>query len=303
MVYTSCMQTMPAAIPARTERQAMDWSLVLISEGIDAVIERDPETFVWRLLVQAPDYPRAMDVIRKYRAENRPQLFQQQLPWSGLIFDWRCLVPIAIFVFLFAVEATGRGALSQAGMMHNQSVHAGQWWRLLTAVTLHGDMAHLTANATTGLILIGLAMGIYGGGTGLFASFLAGVGGNIAGLLVYPESHRGLGASGMIMGALGLLAAQWIALLKHGLTPRQLAIRGVLSGGLLLVLLGFSPQANVDVLAHVAGFFSGLILGVGLAFCPPNVRTSPWLDHTALLLCFGSASLAWWLALRAFGRV
>lgn len=297
------MQTTPAAIPARTERQAMDWSLVLVSEGIDAVMDRDPETFVWRLLVNAADYPRAMNAIRQYRAENRPHAWQQQLPWSGLIFDWRCLVPIVFFVFLFAVEATGRGDLSQAGMMHNQAVHAGEWWRLFTAVTLHGDMAHLAANATTGLILTGLVMGIYGAGTGLLAAFLAGVGGNLAGLLFYPEAHRGLGASGMIMGALGLLAAQWITLLKHGLTPRQLAIRGVLSGGLLLVLLGFSPQQNVDVLAHVAGFISGLLLGTVLALLPAKLRASRWLDHVSLLICCTLVTGAWWLALRASGRV
>lgn len=294
---------MPAAIPARTERQAMDWSLVLVSEGIDAVIDRDPETFVWRLLVNAADYPRAMNAIRHYRVENRSQVWQQQLPWSGLIFDWRCLVSIAFFVFLFAVEATGRGDLSKAGMMHNKAVHAGEWWRMFTAVTLHGDMAHLAANATTGLLLIGLAMGVYGGGTALLASFLAGVGGNIAGLLIYPEAHRGLGASGMIMGALGLLTAQWITLLKHGLTPRQLAIRGVLSGGLLLVLLGFSPQQNVDVLAHVAGFISGLLLGTILALLPAKLRASPWLDNASLLACCVLVTSTWWLALRAFGRV
>ena len=297
------MQTIPAAIPARTERQAMDWSLVLVSQGIEATIERDPETHVWRLLVSAPDYPRAMGVIREYRAENRQPIWTQQLPWTGLVFDWRCLVPIALFVFLFAVEATGRGDLSKAGMMSNKAVHAGDWWRLFTAVTLHGDLAHLAANATTGLILLGLAMGIYGPGLGLLASFLAGVGGNLAGLLFYPETHRGLGASGMIMGALGLLTAQWFTLLKHGLTARQLAIRGVLSGGLLLVLLGFSPQQNVDVLAHVAGFLSGLAIGVILTFCPTKVRTNVWLDRAALLLCFGSGSIAWWLALRWFGRV
>jgi len=296
------MQPMSAAIPARTERQAMDWSLVLVSQGIEATIERDPETYVWRLLVDAPDYPVAMRAIRDYRAENRQQIWQQQLPWTGLVFDWRCLVPIALFVFLFTVEATGRGDLSKAGMMSNKAVHAGESWRLFTAVTLHGDLAHLAANATTGLVLLGLAMGIYGGGVGLLSSFLAGVGGNLAGLLFYPETHRGLGASGMIMGALGLLTAQWFTLLKHGLTRRQFAIRGILSGGLLLVLLGFSPQQNVDVLAHVAGFLTGLALGVVLTLCPEKLRTSLWLDRAALLLCFGSGSVAWWMALRWFGR-
>ena len=298
------MQPMPATINARTERQAMDWSLVLVSQGIEAIIERDAESGAWRLVVDALEHQRALNSLRQYHIENRRKVvWQQQIPWTGLIFDWRCLLPISVFVFLFVVEAMGRGDLSKAGLMSNKAVHAGEWWRLFTAVTLHGDLAHLAANATTGLLLIGLTMGVYGAGIGLLMAFLAGVGGNLAGLLFYPETHRGLGASGMIMGALGLLAAQWLALLKHGITPRQLALRGVLSGGLLLVLLGFSPQQNVDVLAHVAGFLSGLLLGAALALCPPGFRLSRWLDHLGLLLSCGLVGGAWWSALRVFGRL
>jgi membrane associated rhomboid family serine protease len=292
------MQPMSAAIPVRTERQAMDWSLVLVSQGIESTIERDPEADLWRLVVDAPDYTKALRTLRQYRVENRHQVWRQQLPWTGLVFDWRSVVPLAFIVFLFAVEATGRGALQGAGMMDNRAVHAGQWWRLFTAVTLHGDLAHLAANVTTGLLLLGLAMGAVGPGVGLLAAFLAGAGGNLAGLLFYPDAHRGLGASGMVMGALGLLAAQWLTLLRHGLSPRQLVLRGVLSGCLLLVLLGFSPEHNVDVLAHVAGFGTGLALGTALALCPRNVLHGEWVDRTALVVVAGLAGTSWWLALR-----
>src|SRR5882672_6345740 len=191
------MQPMSAAIPVRTERQAMDWSLVLVSQGIETTIERDPEAGLWRLVVDAPNYTKALRTLRQYRVENRHQVWRQQLPWTGLVFDWRSVVPLAIIVFLFAVQATGRGDLQGAGMMDNKAVHAGQWWRLFTAVMLHGDLAHLTANVTTGLLLLGLTMGALGPGIGLLTAFLAGAGGNLAGLLFYPEAHRSLGASGM----------------------------------------------------------------------------------------------------------
>jgi membrane associated rhomboid family serine protease len=289
---------MSAAIPARTERQAMDWSLVLVSQGIEATVERDSETGRWQLVIDAPDYPRAMQAIRLYRTENRHQLWRHQLPWTGLVFDWRSVVPLAVIALLFAVDATGRADLQRAGVMDNNAVHAGQWWRLCTAVTLHGDLAHLTANLTTGLLLMGLAMGAMGPGLGLLASFLAGVGGNLVGLLFYADTHRGLGASGMVMGALGLLAAQWLALLRHGLTPRQLVVRGVLSGCLLLVLLGFSPDRRVDVLAHVAGFGTGLALGAILALCPREVLHNERADRTALAAIAGLVGACWWLALR-----
>lgn len=289
---------MSAAIPVRTERQAMDWSLVLVSQGIEATIERDAEADRWQLLIDAPDYPRALQAIRLYRAENRRQIWRQQLPWIGLPFDWRGILPLAVIAFLFAVEATGRGDLQSVAMMDNKAVHAGQWWRLFTAVMLHGDLAHLAANLTTGLLLLGLAMGALGPGIGLLACFLAGAGGNLAGLLFYSETHRSLGASGMVMGALGLLAAQWLVLLRHGLTPRQLVVRGVLSGGLLLVLLGFSPGRNVDVLAHVAGFGTGLLLGAVLALLPGSILNHRWFDRAALAAVLSLAGVTWWLALR-----
>jgi len=293
------MQPMPAIIPVRTERQAMDWSLVLVSQGIEATIQRDLNGEFWLLVVDGPDYQKALQAIRQYRSENRHRPWQQQLPWSGLVFDWRSVLPLLFLIFLFSVEAAGRGDLSTVGMMSNKAVHAGEWWRLFTAVTLHGDLPHLAANVTTGLLLLGLAMGTLGPGVGFLAAFLAGVGGNLAGLLFYPASHRGLGASGMVMGALGLLAAQWLSLLRHGLTPRQLAARGVLSGCLLLVLLGFSPAGNVDVLAHVAGFVTGLVLGGALTLCPPPLLHNARTDFSAATACIALVSTTWWLALRS----
>ncbi len=287
-----------ATIPTRSERQAMDWSLVLVSQGIDATIERAPEENSWQLIVNQPDYARAMQAIRQYRAENRRPRWRQELPWTGLVFDWRSLLPLLFLVFLFAVEASGRADLSDPGMMDNQAVRSGQWWRLFTAVMLHRDLTHLVANLTTGLWLLGLAMGAFGPGIGLLASFLAGVGGNLAGYFFYSETHRGLGASGMIMGALGLLAAQWLALLRRGFSPRQLALRGVLSAGLLLVLLGFSPENNVDVLAHVAGFGSGLILGAVLALGPDRLSQNATANGVAFGLCLALGGTVWWLALR-----
>lgn len=293
------MQPAFATIPVRSERQAMDWSLVLVSQGIEATIERNAEANAWHLVVNSPDYSRAVQAIRQYKAENPNRIWRQELPWTGLIFDWRCVLPMLFLVFLFALEAIRNANLSGAGMMHNESVHQGQWWRLFTAVTLHGDLAHLMANALTGLFLLGLAMGAYGPGVGLLGSFLAGVAGNVVGLIFYSSAHRGLGASGMVMGALGLLAAQSFTLLRHGLTPRQLAARGVLSGCLLLVLLGFSPAQNVDVLAHVAGFVAGLGFGAGLAFCPPNLPQNLGVQRIGLAVCFALIGVTWCFALRA----
>lgn len=292
------MQPALAIIPVPTEKQALDWSLVLVSQGIDTSIGCDPEVNSWQLIVPLNDHAQALRALTQYRSENQFRPWRQELPWTGLLFDGRSAVCMLPFVLLYTIEATGHGELRTAGLMDNQAVRAGEWWRLITAVTLHGDLAHLAANVTTGLLLLGLAMGASGPGVGLLASFLGGVGGNLAGFWLHGESHRSLGASGMVMGALGLLAAQWLGLLRRGMSPRQLAARGVLSGCFLLVLLGFSPQKNVDVLAHVAGFITGLLLGTGLAFCPDAFSRNRWANLMAALGCIALAGAAWWQALK-----
>src|SRR5258708_2641 len=50
----SGMERTFAAIPARSKQQALDWSLVLVSQGIESTIERVPEER-WQLVVESND--------------------------------------------------------------------------------------------------------------------------------------------------------------------------------------------------------------------------------------------------------
>lgn len=295
------VNTSDGFISTRTEKQAMDWSLVLISQGIAAVIERDAETVGWGLRVNESDYSRAVQTLRQYVAENRRRRWQQELPWSGLILDYRCAIWILFLIFLFGQWVTRDPGLNDLAMMNNEAVWQGEWWRVFTAVTVHADLVHIALNATIGFVLIGLAMGAFGPGLGLLLPYVAGVAANVVGLLFYGTRHYGLGASGMVMGALGLLAAQWLGLLRHGLAPKDLAARGLLSGCLLLVLLGFSPSPNVDYVAHVAGFFAGLALGALFALAPNTPRQRACLNGLALALFLVLVAMPWWQALRQAG--
>ena len=144
--------------------------------------------------------------------------------------------------------------------------------------------------------MLGLAMGSLGSGPALLTAYLAGVGGNLAGLLVHSSAHKGLGASGMVMGALGLLTVHSCAFLKAGVTAQQLVIRAFLGGILLLVLLGLNP--DTDVIAHVGGFVSGALLGLGLLCLPEKAIENAWVNRLSLLLCGGLVLGTWWLALR-----
>jgi membrane associated rhomboid family serine protease len=285
-----------ALIPARSERQAMDWSLVLVSQGIETGIERDPETGRWQLAVPLTDRQRAAETIRQYRIENRRRVWLKPLPWTGLILDWRSALWFLVLILIFALSEAEPRQLKTAGIMDSPAVWNGQWWRLFTAITLHADVAHLVSNATTGLLLLGLAMGSFGPGFGLLAAYLAGAGGNLAGLFLHAGHHRGLGASGMIMGALGMLAAQSLGWMRAGAQARQVVVRSFGGGVLLLILFGTNPAT--DVLAHVAGFVSGCLLGGVLLLLPPRALQNAWANHLAALACGGLVALTWALALR-----
>jgi len=53
-----------ARIPVRTRQLAMDWSLVLISQGIASTILRPQDGSGWGLLVERADYTQAIRALR-----------------------------------------------------------------------------------------------------------------------------------------------------------------------------------------------------------------------------------------------
>jgi membrane associated rhomboid family serine protease len=235
----------------------MDWSLALASQGVEPVIEQT-EDGRWALVVAAADYENAVSIIRQYRLENLRWPWRKPIFKTHEVFDWASFGWLLLITGIFWLTET-RPALEDAGIMDSAAMAKGEWWRLFTAVWLHGDLGHLATNGAFGVLLLGLAMGRYGTGVGLLAAYAAGVSGNIASWLVHGEGHRSLGASGMVMGALGLVAVQSLELLKHAPQAWRFAVGGVAAGLMLFVLLGLSP--GTDVAAHFGGFVTGLALG------------------------------------------
>jgi membrane associated rhomboid family serine protease len=97
------------------------------------------------------------------------------------------------------------------------------------------------------------------------------------------------------MGALGLLAAQWLALRHRAPMARRLALAGLGGGVMLFALLGLSP--GTDVVAHAGGFAGGLLLGAGIAR-RLNLARHPLTNVVAGLIAASLIMLTWWLALR-----
>jgi rhomboid protease GluP len=262
-------------IPARSRQQAMDWGLVLMSQGIEATIKSPDDGAGWGLLVGGQDYERSREILHQYLLENRRWPWRQQVSRQGLLFDWGSLAWVFLTVVFYWLEA-------------NSDL------RLFTALWLHADVGHLAANASIGLVLLGLVMGHCGTGVGLLAAYLAGAAGNLAAWLLWPPPYFSLGASGMVMACLGLLAAQSFSYFTR--TPRstKLVISGVAGGLMLFVLFGVGPET--DVLAHLGGFAAGLVIGIPLAR-KPALREQPAVNLICGLIFALLVILPWWLAL------
>jgi rhomboid protease GluP len=152
----------------------------------------------------------------------------------------------------------------------------GQWWRLITAMFVHVGIIHIATNMWC-LWNLGLLAEPLMGPLGVVCAYvLTGLAGNLLSVAVHPgvpggpEGIVGAGASGAIFGLAGVL----ILLLKSPLLPLpkaetkrlrwsviQFSILNFAIG--LYTAFGHSP-VQIDNMAHLGGFLSGLALGVPL---------------------------------------
>src|ERR1041385_3615526 len=130
-----------AIIPARSRRHAMDWSLVLLSQEIECVIEHLEGG--WALHVEPPDLERAIAALRLYEIENPRWRWRQELPWPPVVFHWGALIWCLLLAAVYWLNTAGGLNLQTLGLMQRAAVLNGAWWRLFTAVWLHADLAHL----------------------------------------------------------------------------------------------------------------------------------------------------------------
>ncbi len=184
------------------------------------------------------------------------------------------------------------------GALRGTVLRTGEWWRPVTALMLHADLAHLLANLSFGLFFGYFAGQTVGGGLAWFGTVLAAICGNVIDCVLMPLQQVSVGASTAVFATLGLLSAySWR---RHATTRAKWAGRAApLVAGIALLALTGSGGENTDVLAHLAGFASGV--GVGFIYAatalPEHVgwRTQIGCGLAAVLVAAGG----WWVALSA----
>jgi len=188
---------------------------------------------------------------------------------------------------LFGIGSIASPILIRLGASLPWPIDLVQPWRLVTACFLHANLLHIVFNMW---VLIDLAPAIeelYGSPRFFFLYTVCGIGGY---LLSGRVGHFSIGASGAIVGLIGVLLA--VTYRRGGAGMQQLRTQ-VYRWIIYLVLWGFFFP-GVDNMAHLGGGITGFILAkfmMDRAPAAPSERKRAyalgWAAAVVLLVSFG----------------
>lgn len=157
------------------------------------------------------------------------------------------------------------------------TVLKGEWWRLFTAMFLHGGMTHLLMNMFS-LYLIGRGAEVYFDVKAyLSIYFFSGLIGGLVSLYIHPVSV-GVGASGAVFGVFGALAGFFLAHRERIASYTKAFMKDFTIIIVINLVIGLSIP-SIDVSAHIGGLIVGFIGGFLLSKNPKWV----WIYSTAMV--------------------
>lgn len=284
---------------SRRRAQIDEWALVLSAEGVRAGVSGGPDGFA--LEVASDDAARADALLRTWQVEN--QRAPEPPPPPAPIDTRAVRHAIVVAGFLLALfAATGPAGHADAafgarGSAESARILGGEGWRVVTALTLHADFAHVLGNALAGALFLSAVFHLFGFGFGGALVLAAGALGNLVNAIVQTPAHSTIGASTAVFGALGLLVGHALAEPRTALRrrPAWMPIGAALA---LLAMLG-TEGARVDLWAHGLGLAAGVLLGASAAQLSVARLASPALQSIAGAAALATVAGAWWLALHA----
>ena len=182
----------------------------------------------------------------------------------------RAPVTVALLIAIgigYALQLVYGDSLTALGANYGPAIRAGQYWRLVTSMFLHGGLLHLALNGWALFQLGALLELLMGSSRMLLIYFGSGIAGSLASAVFTQKPS--VGASGAIFGLLGALIA-FLLRRRGALTPQGKSILMQLVGWAAInVFFGFSTT-GIDNSAHLGGGAAGLLLG----FVLPEPRRS-----------------------------
>ena len=212
------------------------------------------------------------------------------------------LTLIGVLTAIFAAEVwlevlESADHLILIGALSRDAVMQGEWWRLVTAVFLHGGLDHLFGNMIALFVLGMVCEHAFGRAQFLALFVLSGIAGSV--LSMITSAGPSVGASGAIFGLQGA-AIVLFRRYRDRLLVRDRRIGIVLIVWALYTIASGLVTPYVDNGAHIGGFIGGALIARGLhpvLLDPPDdagrahVTRLRWITIVILVV----ASLGWLL--------
>ncbi|WP_456430860.1 rhomboid family intramembrane serine protease [Nitratifractor sp.] len=138
-------------------------------------------------------------------------------------------------------------------------LYGGEWWRLFTAMFLHGGLEHLALNMFSLLIVGRIVESFFVRWEYLLLYLLSGFIGFVASMMMHPQSVA-IGASGAIFGIFGAIVG-FVLFHRKVMGDRFGEVMREFGIVLLINLIFGLAVPSIDMSAHVAGFLVGLLGG------------------------------------------
>lgn len=274
-------------------------SLVLHSLGIPYEILQDGTRCL--LVVPGELAEKAKYELWQYETENRRpgrrarriEPVYQESAWGVAGY----IAVISIVAVMAGETAFGMDWFA-AGRIDGEAIRDGEWWRTVTALTLHSGLPHFIGNVGFGALFGVMAGRVLGPGVTWLAVVLASSVANLANTLLLDSAHRAIGASTAVFAALGIVAGfSWKA--RIFAQDRWAYRLGPVIGGIALLAYTGTGDADTDIGAHLAGFAGGFGSGIALILVYAHVP-----ERRVQQACGAAAMavvvLAWLLALRVW---
>ena len=286
---------------SRIAAECTERALVLKAMDIEHAVRR--RAGEWMLVVPEHRVSVAVGQLQDYARENRdwpkrppPPLPRHPFGLTG--------VAVCVIILLFVAGAEGKMTFGydwfSAGRVDTALVRQGEWWRTVTALTLHLGVGHLVSNLLLGSVFAVIAGRLLGNGLAWFSIVMAGAVGNWVSAMVQLPEHRAVGASTAVFAALGLVAGY--AWRRRHAFPLRWAVRWapIIVAAVLLAWTGAGGE-RTDVISHLTGFLTGIALGAIYGSINPGIMVrarNQWLLGTAALAL---VAVAWAIALGSHG--
>lgn len=289
------------------KRAVLEASLVLASEGVRHWIEYAPvlsggpdagDDGLFELTVEEGDAARARAILERHAAENAGYVTTETeiAPFDLHVSPALHLLLPALFSFWSSTVSWGKWMERQGGAAAERILD-GEWWRTLTATTLHADSEHFLGNMLSGYFILNLLRRRMGIGTSMLLLTVAAALANRTVAAFSPPYYFSIGFSTVVFAGLGLLAGVETRFFPRGLRPGLRNLTPLLGAFFLAVMTGLGE--NADIKAHFIGF------GYGLLCAPPALWMSrrgadarPGWQLLAVLAVYAAYAVAWWLAIR-----